>query len=297
MPIVSIKKGILGSGILKKAAGSTPNSYTPKKLENFLKRGKTSTPYGSITYKRLFEKNQTMDKKKFKEMYESGQKEGVFGKFYSAEDQFNKAVREEKRITLEEIKKTKESQNIPAKNKQPKTVKPEDKKASNIAASRVENERAKRGREIGSISKLDQVREAQSKFRKTWGKSSEIEVISRGAPIEGKGGLIGHAVKEEEKSDSSNKSGQKKGGNAPAGQKSGGPPEARLAKGGHQPVKLQGSAGIDQLTHRQEVAKGENLPGGVYHVDGLDKAPASQPEISPAPRSASASEDISDMDI
>src|SRR3989338_11577245 len=84
-------------------------------------------------------------------------------------------------------------------------------------------------------------------------------------------GLLNKAMeeeKDEKNSPKGSKSGQKGGGSVPAGQKS----------GGHQPVKLQGSAGIDQLTHRQEVAKGENLPGGVYHVDGLDKTPVSPPE-------------------
>ena len=183
---------------------------------------------------------------------------------------------------------------LPADDKQAKQIQKEQ-KSEKIKWAQKETAKAERwrGAALGggeAIRGMERVYARGEKYRKQQAATSGL-LKSRGGggmAAEGKsGGLVDHAVKEEEKSDSSNKSSQKKGSNAPAGQKS----------SGHQPVKLQDSAGIDQLTHRQEIAKGENLPGGVFHVEGLDKAPVSPPETPPAPRSASAPEDITDLDI
>ncbi|MEK7130352.1 MAG: hypothetical protein AAB793_01745, partial [Patescibacteria group bacterium] len=90
--------------------------------------------------------------------------------------------------------------------------------------------------------------------------------------------------------DSSSKSGKKNGDNASANKKS----------GGSQPVKLQGSVGIEKLTHSPEISN-ENFTGGVYRVEGLDKVPTSQPETPPVQKSAPApthaQDDITDLEI
>lgn len=286
-----MKNTVSGGGIIKVLGGSVINApggnIISRTTQRFINSTKVSDPISGRTHKlKDLLKKPTINKKLVADIFAQAEKKGILREkpwTKTSSRFFEKATQEDKKITVEEMKRTKESQNIPAKNKQPETVKPEDKKASNIYLSRKRSLEAGRGREIGSMSKLDQVREAQSKFRETYGKSSEIGVKSRGAPTEG--GLIGHAVKEGEKSDSLKKSGQNKGGNAPADQKS----------GGHQPVKLQGSV-VDRLT-RQPVARDENLPGVFSPVKGLDKAPASQPETPPAPRSATDINDITDLDI
>ena len=288
---------VSGGAILKALGVAVKNApggnIVSRTTQRFINTTKVSHPaYGSQKLKDLLKKP-VINKKIVDEIFEQAAKKGIFRKTpwtKTSSGFFKRAVQEDQRIIQTE-KKQEAVQ---------KTVKPQDEKDFNIAAARLKTKRMEYGREMRLGGKIGQVIEEQNKFRKTWGKSAELTVTSRGGmAIEGRGGtsieqkstgLLNKAIKEDDEKNSpkGSKSGQKDGGSVPAGQKS----------VGHQPVKLQGSAGIDQLTHRQEVAKGENLPGGVYHVDGLNnKESVSQPETPPAPRSASAPEDITDLDI
>ena len=269
-------------------ASSSRGSYVPQKLKTFFSKTRISHPvFGSQRVQDALKKSD-IDQKKLTEIFKKAKEQGVLRQTSStkSENEFYKSATKQERLTRQFDQKNQETAQ--------KTIKPKDEKVLNIAQAQKETAKAERwrGAALGgekAIRGMERVYAGGEKYRKQQAATSGL-LKSRGGggvAAEGRsGGLVDHAVKEE-KSDSSNKSGQKKGGNAPAGQKS----------GGHQPVKLQGSAGIDQLTHRQEVAKGENLPGGVFHVEGLDKAPVSPPETPPAPRSASAPEDITDLDI
>lgn len=245
---------------------------------------KTSWAGSPEKFTREVEKQQRIDDRQAKVAAQNEQKNSAANKPVAAQNQG--------------VKKS-----LPINDKQAKQIQKEQ-KVKNIGDARRKTLEAERWRGVVLGGKIGQVIEEQNKFRKTWGKSAELTVKSGGGgwmAAEGRsGGLVGHAVKEEENdeknSSKGSKSGQKDGGNAPAGQKSGGSPEAKLARSGQQVVKLQGFIG-EKLTHRQEISKNENLPGGVIHVEGLDEAPASPPESSSAPRSASALEDITDLDI
>jgi len=278
---------------------SSRGAYVPKSLGKVL-GGKISHPvYGTQRVSDALKKP-SIDKKTLIEIFNKAKEaKGVLRETSGtkSENEFIKQVTKQERLTRQLDQKNQETVQ--------KTIKPKDEKVLNIAQAQKETAKAERWRGAalgggGAIRGMERVYAGGEKYRKQQAATSGL-LKSRGGggmAAEGRsGGLVDHVVKEEEKSDSSSKSGQKKGGNAPAGQKSGGSPEAKLARGGHQPVKLQGSAGIDQLTHRQEISKGENLPGGVIHVEGLDKTPASHSETPPAPRSASAPEDITDLDI
>src|SRR3989338_4316885 len=278
----SINK-VLAASASKKVGMS--KSYVTRGYTKLLKDKLPDNRYGSIRIDRLMSK-QKLELKKVEEIIEAGREKGIFGEKDSAKKLFKEAQREEKRMAQEEKKiiQTEKKQEAAQK-----TVKHQDEKASNIAAARLKTERIKSGLEVRLGGKIGQVIEEQNKFRKTWGKSADLIVTSRGGGEivdKRRGGLVDHAV-EEGKGGSASKDGQKTGGNTSANQKS----------GGQQVVKPQGFVG-EKLTHPKENAKGENLPGGVYHVDGLNnKESVSQSETQPAPRSASALEDITDLDI
>src|SRR3989344_2196386 len=227
--------------MMSKAAGAQGDVFMPSKLKTLFQKEKTKT---GTSFSQLMKKKE-INIGDFKSIYQKAQEQGI-------------------------VKKS-----LPTAEKQAEMLQ-EAQRQEGVEQARKETMRAERwrGAALGgekAIRGMERVYAGGEKYRKQQAATSGL-LKSRGGggmAAEGKSaGLVDHAVKEEEKSDSSNKSSQKKGSNAPAGQKS----------SGHQPVKLQGSAGIDQLTHRQEIAKGENLPGGVFHVEGLDKAPVSPPE-------------------
>lgn len=291
-----MKNTVSGGGIIKALSGAVKNApggnIISRTTQRFINTTKVFDPISGRTHKLkdLLEKP-TVKKKLVEDIFAQAEKKGILReKSWTKTPSrfFEKATQEDKKITSEKIKKTNESQKIQA-NKQPEAVKPEDKKASNIAASRLETERAKRGRGIGSISKLDQVREAQSKFRETYGRSADLGVKSRGVVTteEKSTGLLNKVKQEEAASPSASKSGQKSGGNVSTNQKASSP----------KMVGLRGLASIGELSSQSETSNNENIPTGGIQVEGLSRPPVSQPEISPTPRSASASEDISDMDI
>ena len=279
---------------------SSRGAYVPKSLGKVL-GGKISHPvYGTQRVSDALKKP-SIDKKTLIEIFNKAK--GVLRETQGTktESEFLKQVAKQEKIDnlqakiAAQIEQKNSAANKPvaAQNQGVKKSLPSVDKQANIDLARRKTEAAERWRGVVLGGKIGQVIEEQNKFRKTWGKSAELTVKSGdggGVAAEGRGGggLVGHAVKEEEndekKSPNKGKSGQKSGNSASTDQKS----------GGHQPVKLQGSAGIDQLTHRQEVAKGENLPGGVYHVDGLNnKESVSQPETPPAP----APEDPDELNI
>ncbi len=279
-------------------ASSSRGSYVPQKLKTFLSKTKISHPvFGSQRVQDALKKSD-IDQKKLTEIFKKAKEEGVLRQTSStkSENEFYKSAAKQERLTRQLDQKNQETAQ--------KTIKPKDEKVLNIAQAHKETAKAERwrGAALGgekAIRGMERVYAGGEKYRKQQAATSGL-LKSRGGggvAAEGRsGGLVDHAVKEEEKSDSSNKSGQKKGGNAPAGQKS----------GGHQPVKFQSSAGIDQLTHRQEISKGENLPGGVIHVEGLDKAPASPPEArlakggqseTPQEQKSTPPSDITELDI
>ena len=306
---------------LKRAvSGSNAPSYTPQKLEKFIKNTKLSRPdLGSGRSQRLKEamNKSSFEQKKVYEIFKKAKEEGILkNKSWtdSEKEFFNQAARQE-RIDKRQartaaqaeqknstVNKPVAAQNqgvkksLPADDKQAKQIQ-EDQKVKNIGVARDETAKAKRWREAALGNKAIRGEELvyeklKEGYNKQQAATSGVMKSRGGALIEQKStGLLNKAMeeeKDEKNSPKGSKSGQKGGGSVPAGQKS----------GGHQPVKLQGSAGIDQLTHRQEVAKGENLPGGVYHVDGLNnKESVSQSETPPAPRSASAPKDPDELNI
>ena len=296
----SINK-VLAASASKKVGMS--KSYVTRGYTKLLKDKLPDNRYGSIRIDRLMSK-QKLKLDKVEEIIEVGRKKGVFGEKDSAKKLFKEAQREEMRMAQEEkkiiqtekITAQAEQKNstankpVAAQNQGVKKSLPSDDKKANIDLARRKTEAAERLRGAALRGKIGQVIEEQNKFRKTWGKSAELTVTSRGggrmATEERSGGLVGHAVVEEEKGGSTSKSEQKTGGNTPANQKS----------GGHQGLELKGTAGIDQLAHPQEISNKE-FTGGVYHVKGLDKAPANPPEAPPVQKPSSASEDPDEMNI
>lgn len=267
-------------------ASSSRGSYVPQKLKTFLDKTKISSNFGSQRIKDALKKSD-IDQKRLTEIFKKAKEEGVLRQTSStgSEREFYKAAAKEEKSDRQLEQKNQKNTNTNAKE-------------SSIAQARKKTDAGDRWREAmfgdKAIRGMERIHAGGEEFRKQQAATAGV-LKSRGggrmAAEKKSGSLVDHAVKEGEKSDSSSKSGQKGGGSASAGQKS----------GSSQPVKLQGSAGIDQLTHPQEFAKGENLPGGVYHVEGLDEAPVSQPEAPPvqksSPTPASASEDITDLDI
>ena len=274
-------------------ASSSRGSYVPQKLKTFLSKTKISHPvFGSQRVQDALKKSD-IDQKKLTEIFKKAKEQGVLRQTSStkSENEFYKSATKQERLTRQFDQKNQEVAQ--------KTIKPKDEKVLNIAQAQKETAKAERwrGAALGgekAIRGMERVYAGGEKYRKQQVATSGL-LKSRGGggmAAEGKSaGLLNKAMeeeKDEKNSPKGSKSGQKGGGSVPAGQKS----------GGHQPVKLQGSAGIDQLTHRQEISKNENLPGGFYHVDGLNnKKSVSQSETPPAPRSASALEDITDLDI
>jgi len=271
-------------------ASSSRGSYVPQKLKTFLSKTKISHPvFGSQRVQDALKKSD-IDQKKLTEIFKKAKEEGVLRQTSStkSENEFYKSATKQERLTIQLDQKNQETAQ--------KTIKPKDEKVLNIAQAQKETAKAERwrGAALGgekAIRGMERVYAGGEKYRKQQAATSGL-LKSRGGggvAAEGKSaGLLNKAIEEDDEKNSSkgSKSGQKDGGSVPAGQKS----------GGQQMVKLQGFVG-EKLTHPKENAKGENLPGGVIHVEGLDKASASQSETPPAPRSASALEDITDLDI
>lgn len=282
-------------------ASSSRGSYVPKSLTSFLNKTRISNKYsGSERVKDALNKS-NIEQKKLAEIFRKAKEEGVLCQTSStrSEKEFYKAATKEERLnrqldqknqqnTKSDTNKTApENQKIQAKNKQPETVKSEDKKASNIAQAQKETAKAERwrGAALGgkeSIRGMERVYAGGEGYRKQQAATSGV-LKSRGGGgmmTEERGGLIGHA-KEEAVSPSASKGGKKSGSNISANKKA----------GGHDVVKLQDSAGIDQLTHPQKISNDEKFTGGVFHVAGLNKPSASQSETPPAPK------DIDDLNI
>ena len=178
----SINK-VLAASASKKVGMS--KSYVTRGYTKLLKDKLPDNRYGSIRIDRLMSK-QKLKLDKVEEIIEAGRKKGVFGEKDSAKKLFKEAQREEMRMAQEEKKiiQTEKKQEAAQK-----TVKPQDEKASNIAAARLKTKRMEYGREMRLGGKIGQVIEEQNKFRKTWGKSAELTVTSRGGmAIEGRGG-------------------------------------------------------------------------------------------------------------
>ena len=263
-------------------ASSSRGSYVPQKLKTFLKTKISHPVFGSQRVQDALKKPD-IEQKKLVEIFKKAKEEGVLRQTSStkSENEFYKSAAKEERLSRQLDQKNQEIVQ--------KTVKPKDEKALNIAQAQRETAKAKRGLELRLGGKLGQVIEEQSKFRKTWGKSADLGVKSRGGvPIEEKSTGLLNKVMQEEKGDSSSKSGKKNGDNASANKKS----------GGSQPVKLQGSVGIEKLTHSPEISN-ENITGGVYHVKGLDKLPESRSEAPQSDKTAPspAPSDIDDLNI
>lgn len=253
--------------MMNKAAGAQGDAFTPSKLKTFFQKEKTKT---GVSFSQLMKKKE-IGIGDFKNIYKKAQEQGVFKK------------------------------NLPTAEKQTEMLQ-ETQRQESIKQARKETVKAERwrGAALGgkdAIRGVERVHTGGEAYRKQQAATSGL-LKSRGGggmAAEGKPtGLLNKAVEEEKDEKNSakgDKSGQKNGGSASKEQKS----------GGHQAIRLQGSAGIDQLTHPQEVAKGENFTGGVYHVDGLDKAPAIQSETPPvqksSPAPASAPKDIDDLNI
>ncbi len=247
--------------MMNKAAGAQGNTFTPSKLKAFFQKEKTKA---GASFSQLMKKKE-IDIGDFKNIYQKAQEQGIFKK------------------------------SLPTAEKQAEILQ-ETQRQEGVEQARKETMKAERwrGAALGggaAIRGMERVYAGGEKYRKQQAATSGL-LKSRGGggmAAEGKSaGLLNKAIEEDDEKNSSkgSKSGQKNGGNTPIGKKS----------GGHQPVKLQGSAGIDQLTHRQEISKNENLPGGVYHVKGLDKAPVSQSEA-PQEQKSTPSSEITDLDI
>ena len=230
--------------MMSKAAGAQGDVFMPSKLKTLFQKEKTKT---GTSFSQLMKKKE-INIGDFKSIYQKAQEQGI-------------------------VKKS-----LPTAEKQAEMLQ-EAQRQEGVEQARKETMRAERwrGAALGgekAIRGMERVYAGGEKYRKQQAATSGL-LKSRGgggmAAERKSEGLLNKAMeeeKDEKNSPKGSKSGQKGGGSVLADQKS----------GGHQPVKLQGSAGIDQLTHRQEITKGENLPGGVYHVEGLDKTPVSPPE-------------------
>lgn len=288
--------------MLIKATGI--KGYVPQGLKTAINRTKISSNFGPKRVKDVLggKSNPNIDQNTLNKIFEKIDETGTLKiSWAESKEKFTREVAKQQRI---EDRQQKIDKQIEQKNQETaqKTVKPKDEKASKIAAMRLETERAKRGREIRfgnkAIGKLEQVIEAQSKFRKTWGKSAELGVKSTGVVpiIEEKSTGLLNKVKQEEAGNEKNSQKGSKGG-----QKSGGNVSTNQKNSGRQGVSIMGTTGIDQLTHPQEVSSSESFTGGVYHVKGLDKESANKPETPPVQKSdpvpVSAPKDITDLDI
>lgn len=250
--------------MMNKAAGAQGDSFTPSKLKTLFQKEKTKA---GASFSQLIKKKE-IDIGDFKNIYKKAQEQGIVKKSLpTAEKQVEMLQETQRQEGVEQARK-------------------ETMKAERWRGAALGGEKSIRGAE--------RVYAGGEKYRKQQAATAGV-LKSRGGggmAAEGKPtGLLNKAVEEEKNSPKGDKSGQKNGKSASKEQKS----------GGQQAIRLQGSAGIDQLTHPQEVANSENFTGGVYHVEGLDKAPASQPEAPPvqksSPTPASAPEDITDLDI
>lgn len=266
-------------------------SYAPKSFQSFINKTKISHPvFGSQKLKDVFKK-QVVEQKTLTEIFKKAKEAGVLRETSStrSEREFYKAAVKEEKMQNQVEQKSQKTISVGSKEANIKKTQQMAAKAERWRGAVFGGKEAIRG--------MERVRAGGEAYRKQQAATSGL-LKSRGGggmATEGKpSGLLNKAVEEEKDEKSStkgDKSGQKSGGSASKEQKS----------GGQQAIRLQGSAGIDQLTHPQEVANSENFTGGVYHVEGLDKAPASQPEMPPVQKSspvpASAPEDITDLDI
>lgn len=264
-------------------ASSSRGSYVPQKLKTFLKTKISHSVFGTRRVSDALKKPD-IEQKKLAEIFKKAKEEGVLRQTSStkSESEFYKSAVKEEKTQKQVEQKNQKTINIGSKE-------------ANIKQAQQMTARAERWREAalgkGAIRGTERVYASGEQYRKQQAATSGVLKSRGGAPVEQKStGLLNKAMQEEkgeENSPKDSKGGQKGGKSASAGQKS----------GGHEVVKLQGSAGIDQLTHPQEISKNENFTGGVYHVKGLDQPPASQPETPPASKPASAPEDITDLDI
>lgn len=276
---------VLAMSASKKAGMSS--SYVTRGYTKFLKTKIHNDRFGSVRIDKLMKKP-ALEFKKFEEIYEAGQKQGIFSDQYSAKEQFRKAQKEEKKMAIEEQK---------AKEFEKATTKEEAIGRARKATREWERQRlaAFGGKEElrgGRIEKQEAVR----KVERIYEAGKEFREREKAGSLLQKGREREYAVRVKEKGTGSAKEKvnqlldrvaqeEKKGGKGPANQKT-----------GHQGLELRGMAGIDKLTHPDETMHKE-FTGGIFHVAGLDKTPADRPANPFTTKSIPSTKDITDLDI